>query len=67
LIYPKSSVSLIASDTSADLTIKTPVRHRHSSNAALDSIMSQAAGSTVTVGLGTVAGVGADCGAAGGC
>ncbi len=51
---PKNSVSSIATDTSADLTVKTPVGTVTLPNAALDSITSQAAGSIVTVSLGTV-------------
>ncbi len=51
---PKASVSSIASETSADLSIETTVGSVRLPNAALSSIASQATGGTVTVNLGTI-------------
>ncbi len=51
---PKSSLSTIASDTSSALSIQTPVGTVTLPNTALESIASQASGSTVTVSLNTV-------------
>ncbi len=51
---PKASVSSIASETTASLTIETPVGNITLPNAALDSFVTQASGSTVTISLGTV-------------
>ena len=51
---PKTSLSSIASDTDASLMIKTAVGSVTLPNSTLDSIASQASGSTVTVSLNTV-------------
>jgi hypothetical protein len=51
---PKASLSDIASQTGADLTVQTPEGSVTIPNGALGSIVSQAAGGTVTVSLGTV-------------
>jgi len=51
---PKSSLSSIASETDAALTVKTPVGSITIPNGALASIASQATGGTVTVSLETV-------------
>lgn len=50
----KDAISAIAKQTEADITVKTPVGSVTMPNSALSSISSQAAGSTVTVSLGTV-------------
>jgi hypothetical protein len=51
---PKSSFSSIASDTDASVIVQTPVGNVTLSNGVLDSIATQASGSTVTVSLNTV-------------
>lgn len=51
---PKGSLSDIASKTTSDLTVKTPVGNVTLPNAALDSIAAQAKGSNVTISLSTV-------------
>ncbi len=51
---PKTSVSSIASETDANLTVDTPVGSVTIPNDALSSIASQASGSTVTISLDTV-------------
>lgn len=51
---PTSSLSSVASQTSADLTVQTPVGNVTIPNSALDSIVSQASGGSVTVSLNTV-------------
>ncbi len=48
---PKSSLSAVASETDADLTVETPVGSVSIPNDTLASIASQAAGGTVTVSL----------------
>ncbi len=48
---PKSSLSSVASETDAGLTVETPVGSITIPNSALASIASQAAGGTVTVSL----------------
>jgi hypothetical protein len=48
---PKASLSSIATDTAADLTVQTPVGSMTIPNGALASIASQALGSTVTMSL----------------
>ena len=53
----KDALSSVAGQTSSDLTIQTPVGNITISNTALDSISSQASGSTVTISLGTVASI----------
>ncbi len=48
---PKSSLSSVASETSADLTVKTPVGNITIPNNVLSSIARQAVGSSITVSL----------------
>jgi hypothetical protein len=51
---PLDSLTAVATQTDAALTIQTPVGTVTFPNAALDSIASKASGSTVTISLGTV-------------
>lgn len=51
---PKSSVSSVASETSAALTVQTPVGNMTLPKAALASVAGQAAGSSITFSLETV-------------
>jgi len=51
---PKSSLSSIASETDASLTVKTPVGSITIPNGAMASITSQATGGTVTVSLASI-------------
>ena len=50
----KETLSAIVGQTSASVTVQTPVGNITLPNAALDSIAAQVSGSTVTIGLGTV-------------
>ncbi len=52
---PKSSVSSVASETKADLAVRTPAGSITIPNSALASIASRASGSNVTIGLEAVA------------
>lgn len=51
---PKSSIASMASETSAALTVQTPVGNITIPNSALTVIASQASGSSVTISLSTV-------------
>ena len=50
----KDAISVVAKQTESDITVKTPVGSVTLPNSALSSIISQAAGETVTVSLNTV-------------